>query len=87
MAGTVLICAVLKKKHSTADEESRYFGTILGKPAEPRTIKVEGGDMTSVKEWADRLKTTSQATSILSSRQQSSALSSLDGYSPEGIEF
>lgn len=79
--------AVLKKKHSTADEESRYVGTILGKPAEPRIVKVEGGDITSVKEWADRLKTTSKATSTLSSRQQSSALSSLEGDSPEEMEF
>lgn len=71
---------VLKKKHSTTDEDSRYTGTILGKPAEPRAIKVEGGDITSMKEWVEKLRrpSISKSTSANSSRPQSSDLSSLE---------
>merc|ERR1712098_743797 len=39
--------AVLKQKHAAADEDSRYTGTLLGKPAELRAVKVEGGDISS----------------------------------------
>jgi len=49
--------AVLKKKHSTTDEDSRYNGTVLGKPAEPRAIKVEGGEITNIREWESKLRT------------------------------
>ncbi|KAG0647976.1 hypothetical protein D0Z07_5681 [Hyphodiscus hymeniophilus] len=78
---------VLKKKHTTADEESRYAATLLGKGAEPRQVKVEGGEALSVKEWADKLKTTSkrQSTTPATSRPQSSGLSSLG--SVEDMEF
>jgi transcription initiation factor TFIID subunit 3 len=70
---------VLKKKHSATDEDSRYSGTILGKSTKPRTVKVEGGDVSSVKDWAKRLKTASSPPSILSTpRPQSSDLSDLD---------
>ncbi|RDW60281.1 hypothetical protein BP5796_11887 [Coleophoma crateriformis] len=78
---------VLKKKHITADEDSRYNGTILGKPLEPRVIKVEGGDITSVKEWAARLKATSKSATGNSSRRASSALSSLGDEEMEDVEF
>jgi len=78
---------VLKKKHSTTDEDSRYNGTILGKPTEPRTVKVEGGDATSLKEWAERLKRSSKVTSTVTSRRQSSALSSLGDEVMEDMEF
>ncbi|KUJ11390.1 uncharacterized protein LY89DRAFT_655216 [Mollisia scopiformis] len=69
----------LKKKHSAADEESRYNGTVLGRPTEPRAVKVEGSDITSLKEWAERLRKPPAPTSVQtsSSRRQSSALSSL----------
>lgn len=71
--------AVLKKKHSATDEDSRYSGTILGKSNKPRIVKVEGGDVSSVKDWAKKLKTPSTAASILSTpRPQSSDLSDLD---------
>jgi len=77
--------AVLKKKHGATDEDSRYSGTILGKAAKPRTVKVEGGDISSVKEWAKRLKTTSTPPSIPSTpRPQSSDLSDLDIVVGEG---
>ncbi|KAH8674510.1 hypothetical protein BGZ60DRAFT_404154 [Tricladium varicosporioides] len=77
---------VLKKKHSTADEDSRYNGTILGKQAEPRTIRVEGGEISSLQEWQEKLKQSAKSTSTVSSRRQSSALSSL-GDEPEEMEF
>ncbi|TVY54874.1 Transcription initiation factor TFIID subunit 3 [Lachnellula cervina] len=80
--------AALKKKHNTTTEgDTRYNGTILGKPAEPRAVKVEGGDISSVKEWAERLKRPRQDTSIVSSRRQSSVLSSLADEMMDGIEF
>lgn len=80
---------VLKKKHSTGDEESRYVGTLLGKTPDLRTIKVEGGDIASVKDWADRLRTTSKrpSTTPATSRPQSSGLSSLGDQSMEDMEF
>jgi len=78
---------VLKKKHSTADEESRYHGTMLGKPSEPRIVKVEGGDITSVKEWAERLKASSNSPATMSSRAQSSALSSVGDQSMFDMDF
>jgi len=79
--------AVLKKKHSTTDEDSRYTGTVLGKPAEPRAVHIEGGEITSMKEWVERLKNSanSKSTSAVSSRRQSSALSSLEDM--EEMEF
>ncbi|KAI9052763.1 hypothetical protein LZ554_003036 [Drepanopeziza brunnea f. sp. 'monogermtubi'] len=77
----------LKKKHSAPDEDSRYNGTLLGKPTEPRAVKVEGGDVTSIKDWAERLKNSAQATSLVSSRRQSSALSSLGDDEMEDMEF
>lgn len=76
---------VLKKKHGTTDEESRYTGTILGKPAEPRAVKIEGGDIASMGEWLESLKKSkSKITSVASSRPASSDLSSLVG-TPAGL--
>jgi len=49
--------AVLKKKHSTTDEDSRYDGTVLGRPAEPRAVKVEGGEVANIREWESKLRT------------------------------
>jgi len=79
----------LKKKHSAADEESRYNGTVLGRPAEPRAVKVEGSDITSLKEWAEKLKNPPAPISVQtsSSRRQSSALSSLGDEMMEDMEF
>ncbi|PMD41937.1 hypothetical protein L207DRAFT_582358 [Hyaloscypha variabilis F] len=79
---------VLKKKHTTSDEDTRYVGTMLGKPAEPRIIKVEGSEITSLKEWAERLKNPpNPASTMPSSRRQSSALSSLGDVTVEEMEF
>ncbi|KAF1991770.1 hypothetical protein K402DRAFT_69345 [Aulographum hederae CBS 113979] len=46
----------LKKKHSKTGEESRFQGTVLGKFADPRDIKIEGesGTPESVQEWMER---------------------------------
>ncbi|PBP26275.1 bromodomain associated protein [Diplocarpon rosae] len=77
----------LKKKHATADEDSRYNGTLLGKPAEPRVVKVEGSEITSVKEWAERLQKPAENASLPSSRRASSALSSLGDDEMEDMEF
>lgn len=73
--------SALKKKHSAADEESRYNGTVLGRPTEPRAVKVEGSDITSVTEWVEILRRPPAPAPVSvqtsSSRRQSSALSSL----------
>lgn len=60
------------------DEDSRYTGTVLGKPAEPRPVKVEGGEVSNIKEWEESLRAASKLTSLVSSRRASSELSSLD---------
>lgn len=87
-ATLLTISPVLKKKHSANDEETRYVGTVLGKPAEPRIIKVEGGEITSLREWAERLRNPAPPGSTMpSSRRQSSALSSLGDDTVEEMEF
>ncbi|KAG9237253.1 hypothetical protein BJ875DRAFT_168073 [Amylocarpus encephaloides] len=78
---------VLKKKHSTTDEDSRYNGTILGKPAEPRAIKIEGGEFTSIEEFSEKLRKESEIVSIMSSRRESSVLSSIGDDTMEEMEF
>ena len=47
---------VLKKKHSKTGEESRYQGTLLGKSAEARETKIEGGAFDSLQVWESILK-------------------------------
>lgn len=60
----------------------------MGKPAEPRIVKVEGGEITSVKEWADRLKPSRKNTpETPSSTAPSSALSSVGDQVLENMEF
>lgn len=79
--------AVLKKKHgTTGDEDSRYTNTVLGKPGEPRVVKIEGGEITSIREWADLRKSKAKSASTTSSRRQSSALSSLEDMDMEEME-
>jgi len=50
-------------------------------------VKVEGGDITSVKEWAERLKASSNSPATMSSRAQSSALSSVGDQSMFDMDF
>ena len=85
----MLTFPALKKKHSKTGEETRYQGTLLGKPAEPRVIPVEGGDVDSVKKWADKLRNSSRPRSQSAnlSRQPSSDLSSIGDQDMEGMEF
>jgi len=79
----------LMKRHDKTGDETRYHGTILGKPADPRAIAVEGGDVTSLKEWQEKLKKNSRRQSVSTnpSRRQSSELSSLGDQDMEGVEF
>jgi transcription initiation factor TFIID subunit 3 len=87
--GVWLTKAALKKKYSKTGEETRYQGTLLGKPAEPRVVAVEGGDVTSVKEWTEKLRNarTHRSISANPSRPGSSDLSSLGDQDMEGMDF
>jgi transcription initiation factor TFIID subunit 3 len=44
------------KKHSKTGVESRYQGTVLGVPSEPKTVKIEGGGAESIEEWCRRTR-------------------------------
>jgi transcription initiation factor TFIID subunit 3 len=44
------------KKHSKTGVDSRYQGTILGKPAELRAVKIEGGAVDSIEEWCRKTR-------------------------------
>jgi len=48
--------SALKKKHSKTGEESRFQGTVLGKPADDREIKIEGGPVESIEAWQDSIR-------------------------------
>ncbi|KAI9722736.1 MAG: hypothetical protein M1812_001667 [Candelaria pacifica] len=54
---------VLKKKHSKTGEESRYQGTVLGKSAEDRQVKIEGGAVESIQAWEAQLRAIPPSTS------------------------
>ena len=57
------------KKHSKTGVESRFQGTVLGVPAEPKTIKIEGGGADSIEEWCR--KTRERAAKAAESNQDS----------------
>lgn len=59
----------LMKKHSKTGVESRFQGTVLGVPAEPRIIKIEGGGADSIEEWCR--KTRERAAKVAESQQSS----------------
>jgi transcription initiation factor TFIID subunit 3 len=44
------------KKHSKTGVESRFQGTVLGLPAEPKSVKIEGGGAESIEEWCRRTR-------------------------------
>ena len=46
----------LKKKHSKTGEESRFKGTVLGIPAEERQVRIEGGQLESIRAWEEGLQ-------------------------------
>ncbi|RKF62651.1 Transcription initiation factor TFIID subunit 3 [Erysiphe neolycopersici] len=80
---------VLKKKHSsTGDEESRYIGTVLGRDAEPRSVKIEGSEITNLKDWREAMqKSATYKAFDNESGRQSSVLSSLSDASIESMEL
>lgn len=45
----------LKKKHSKTGNEARYQGTVLGKPANDRPLRIEGGPVDSIHAWDKRV--------------------------------
>ncbi|GAB7343637.1 hypothetical protein MBLNU457_1631t1 [Dothideomycetes sp. NU457] len=42
----------LKKKNARTGQEERYAGTVLGKDAEDREIRIEGGPVENLRDWA-----------------------------------
>ena len=48
--------AALKKKHSKTGEESRFQGTALGKSADDKPVKIDGGPLDSVEAWEAKLR-------------------------------
>ncbi|KAF2831069.1 hypothetical protein CC86DRAFT_442924 [Ophiobolus disseminans] len=67
----------LMKKHSKTGVESRFQGTVLGVPAEPKTVKIEGGGAESIEEWCRR--TREKAADAAASKHGSSRATSLHG--------
>ncbi|MCJ1401938.1 hypothetical protein MMC11_005155 [Xylographa trunciseda] len=64
----------LKKKHSKTGEESRFQGTVLGKSADVKPVRLEGGHTESIEGWETRLREQHQITKPHSTRHSSSAL-------------
>ncbi|EMD63255.1 hypothetical protein COCSADRAFT_120473 [Bipolaris sorokiniana ND90Pr] len=62
----------LMKKHSKTGVESRFQGTVLGVPAEPKSIKIEGGAADSIEEWCR--KTREKAAKEAESKQENRTL-------------
>jgi transcription initiation factor TFIID subunit 3 len=48
--------SALMKKHSKTGVESRFQGTVLGVPLEPKTVKIEGGGAESIEEWCRKTR-------------------------------
>ncbi|KAF1975312.1 hypothetical protein BU23DRAFT_503935 [Bimuria novae-zelandiae CBS 107.79] len=46
----------LMKKHSKTGVDSRYQGTVVGKPVELRAVKIEGGAAESIEEWCRKTR-------------------------------
>jgi transcription initiation factor TFIID subunit 3 len=65
------------KKHSKTGVESRFQGTVLGVPAEPKTVKIEGGGAESIEEWCRR--TREKAAEVAASKHGSSRATSHHG--------
>lgn len=57
------------KKHSKTGVESRFQGTVLGVPSEPRTVKIEGGGADSIEDWVR--KTREKAAKVAESKRES----------------
>lgn len=47
--------AALKKKHSKTGDDTKYHGTLIGRPLDAvGDVQVEGGAITSIDEWITR---------------------------------
>ncbi|KAF2270565.1 bromodomain associated domain-containing protein [Lojkania enalia] len=46
----------LMKKHSKTGVESRFQGTVLGNPGDPKCIKIEGGPADSIQDWCRKTR-------------------------------
>ncbi|KAI0395071.1 hypothetical protein F5Y17DRAFT_223428 [Xylariaceae sp. FL0594] len=46
----------LKRKHNKTDQDSKYAGTILGRPIDHGEVPIEGGSDTSLAAWAARMR-------------------------------
>lgn len=46
----------LKLKHSKNDDDSRYTGSLLGKPIDHGHVEVEGGKYHSISVWEEKMK-------------------------------
>jgi transcription initiation factor TFIID subunit 3 len=44
------------KKHSKTGVDARYQGTLIGKQAELRPVKIEGGAEESIEEWCRKAR-------------------------------
>ncbi|OIW35282.1 hypothetical protein CONLIGDRAFT_627342 [Coniochaeta ligniaria NRRL 30616] len=44
----------LKQKHGRSDDDSKYVGTLLGKPTEHGDVLVEGGEVPTIQQWAEK---------------------------------
>ena len=51
-----LLLAALKKKHSKNDDDTKFLGTVLGKPHEQGDVVIEGGKFTSITAWEAHMK-------------------------------
>lgn len=81
--------SALKKKHNKNDQDSKYAGTILGKGIDHGEILIEGGDVTSIREWSQKMRDATQRPRDGSpdSRPPSSGLSSLADDEVEMMEL
>ncbi|KAF1912300.1 hypothetical protein BDU57DRAFT_522501 [Ampelomyces quisqualis] len=64
----------LMKKHSKTGVESRFQGTVLGVPAEPKAVKIEGGGAESIDEWCR--KTRERAANVAESKHDATGATS-----------
>lgn len=85
-AGALLMktSAALKQKHSKTGDDSKFQGTLLGKPNEHGEVLVEGGNFDTIQSWSEHRKKNNVMTPPPSppqhesgSRPSSSGLSSL----------
>lgn len=79
----------LKKKHNKNDQESKYTSTVLGKGNDHGDIAVEGGPVSSVKDWEQMMREAARRPRepTPDSRPPSSGLSSLADDDVEMMEM